>query len=325
MRKVRETIMNDFEKRMEATTGGGLQAVGIETLQVNVGFLCNQQCLHCHLNASPRRTEMMEWPTMELILQAAKQVGRPLIDITGGAPELNPHLRRFLEALSRDCHRIQVRTNLTALLEAEGGIFPALFRDHQVQLVASLPCYTEEKVRDQRGIGVYEKSIQALGYLNSLGYGIDPSLPLNLVYNPEGAFLPPEQSALEDDYRRELGERFGIQFSHLLTLTNMPIGRFLAQLRKEGQEQEYLDLLQSSFNEQTIDRLMCRHQISVAWDGRLFDCDFNLALGQTVDHGAPDHIRNFDLQALSRRRIVTGHHCFACTAGHGSSCEGSLL
>jgi len=317
--------MNDFERRIEATAGGRLQALGIETLQVNVGFLCNQQCLHCHLDASPRRTEMMEWPTMEMILQAARQAGRPLIDITGGAPELNPHLRAFLEALCQDHHRVQVRTNLTALLEAEGGIFPAFFRAHRIQLVASLPCYTEEKVRGQRGIGVYEKSIEALRRLNGLGYGVDPSLPLNLVYNPEGAFLPPEQPALEADYRRELDERFGIRFSHLLTLTNMPIGRFRTELRRQNREREYLELLRSSFNEQTIDRLMCRHQICVAWDGRLFDCDFNLALRQTVNHGAPDHIRNFDIQALSRRRIVTGLHCFACTAGHGSSCEGSLL
>jgi len=316
--------MNDFERRIGTAAGGGMQALGIATIQVNVGFLCNQECLHCHLNASPQRSEIMDWTVMELILQAVRQMGHPLIDITGGAPELNPHLRRFVEVLHKDGLRIQLRTNLTALVDAQGGILPAFLRDHGVQMVASLPCYSEEKVRCQRGPGIFEKSIEVLRLLNSSGYGVDPALPLNLVYNPEGTSLPPEPQALEVDYRRELGVRHGIRFSHLLTLTNMPIGRFRAKLRREGQEHEYMRLLQSSFNEQTMDRLMCRHQISVAWDGRLFDCDFNLALGQTVNHGAPGHIRNFNAQALARRRIVTGLHCFGCTAGSGSSCEGAL-
>jgi len=317
--------MNDFERRIGTAAGGGMQALGIATIQVNVGFLCNQECLHCHLNASPQRSEIMDWTVMELILQAARQMGHPLIDITGGAPELNPHLRRFVEVLHKDGLRIQLRTNLTALVEAQGGNLPAFLRDHGVQIVASLPCYSEEKVHSQRGPGIFEKSIEVLRLLNSLGYGVHSALPLNLVYNPEGTSLPPEPQALEVDYRRELGARHGIRFSHLLTLTNMPIGRFRAKLRREGQEHEYVRLFQSSFNEQTMDRLMCRHQISVAWDGRLFDCDFNLALGQTVNHGAPGHIRNFNAQALARRRIVTGLHCFGCTAGSGSSCEGALM
>jgi len=219
---------------------------------------------------------------------------------------------------------VQVRTNLTVLLEPGMETLPEWLREHQVQLVASLPCYLEQNVRAQRGERTYEKSIEAIKRLNALGYGSDPRLPLNLVYNPGGPFLPPEQSTLEADYRRELGSRFDITFSHLLTITNVPIGRFRAELRRQNQEQEYLQLLRAAFNPLTVEGLMCRHQISVGWDGTLFDCDFNLALGYAVDHGAPDHIRSFDPDALKTRRIVTGEHCFSCTAGHGSSCGGAL-
>jgi radical SAM/Cys-rich protein len=316
---------DDFEKRIAALTGEGLHARLIETIQVNVGLLCNQECVHCHLSASPARSEKMDWPIMESILMVANQVSRPFIDITGGAPELNPHLCRFIKTLRKGALRVQVRTNLTALLGAGQEKMAAFFKDHQVQLVASLPCYSERGVRDQRGEGTFERSIQALRKLNNLGYGIDPALPLNLVYNPGGPFLPPEQSALEAEYRHQLDMQCGVTFTHLLTLSNMPIGRFWESLRRQGQEKKYLQLLYDSFNERTIEGLMCRHQICVAWDGRLFDCDFNLALGQAVNHGAPDHIRNFDHGALSTRRILTGPHCFGCTAGSGSSCEGTLL
>jgi radical SAM/Cys-rich protein len=316
---------DDFEQKIAALTGGGLYACLIETIQVNVGLLCNQECVHCHLGASPARTETMDWPIMEAILTTANQGDRPFIDITGGAPELNPHLCRFIEALRKDALRVQVRTNLTALLEAGQEKTATFFRDHRVQLVASLPCYSEREVRAQRGEGAFERSIQALRQLNSLGYGIDPALALNLVYNPGGPFLPPERSALEAEYRHQLDVQFGVFFTHLLTLTNMPVGRFRRNLNRKGQEEKYLGLLYDSFNERTIEKLMCRNQICVAWDGRLFDCDFNLALGQAVDHGAPDHIRDFNHKALSTRRIVTGPHCFGCTAGSGSSCGGALL
>ncbi len=315
---------DDFEKRIAALTGGGLHAKLIETIQVNVGLLCNQECVHCHLSASPGRSEIMDWPILESILRVA-EAARPFIDITGGAPELNPHLCRFIEGLRKGALRVQVRTNLTALLGAGPEKMAAFFKDHQVKLVASLPCYSEGEVRAQRGEGTFERSVQALRELNSLGYGIDPALPLNLVYNPGGPFLPPEQSALEAEYRHQLDMQFGITFTHLLTLTNMPIGRFWENLRRQGQEKKYLHLLYDSLNERTIEGLMCRNRICVAWDGRLFDCDFNLALGKAVNHGAPDHIRNFDHDALSTRRIRTGCHCFGCTAGSGSSCEGTLL
>jgi len=317
--------MNEFEKKVEEITGTGLYSLDIETIQVNVGLKCNQACVHCHVESSPQRTEMMEWPTMELIINLAGRIRARLVDITGGAPELNPHLRRFIRALREQGQTVQVRTNLTVLLLPEMETMPEFFRDHQVHLVASLPCYLEDNVRRQRGYGVYEKSIEAIKRLNALGYGHDPERPLDLVYNPVGPFLPPDQAKLEEDYRRELWSRFGIVFTRLLTITNMPIGRFLDDLRRQGKDQQYLNLLRQSFNPQTLEGLMCRHQINVDWDGRLYDCDFNLALRMSVDHGLPDHLRDLDLPALARRKIVTGIHCFGCTAGRGSSCGGALV
>jgi radical SAM/Cys-rich protein len=248
-----------------------------------------------------------------------------LIDLTGGAPELNPSFRQFVSALRKENLQVQVRTNLTVLLEPGMEDLPEFLRNHQIHLVASLPCYLEENVRAQRGEGVYGKSIEAIRRLNALGYGIKTHLPLSLVYNPGGPFLPPPQSALEKDYRRELGQRFGITFTHLLTITNMPLGRFHSELSLQKQEENYLQLLRKSFNLQTVEGLMCRYQISVGWDGTLYDCDFNLALKLPVDHGAPDHIQRFNPAELLTRRIVTGEHCFGCTAGYGSSCSGALV
>lgn len=313
--------MNDFEKQI----AGGLFNLKVDTLQVNLGLRCNQQCNHCHLEASPQRTEMMNWPIMEMILEALRRLSCQKVDLTGGAPELNPHFRRFIKVLRGDGHHVQVRTNLTVLLEPGMEEMPEFFQEHQIQLVASMPCYLRENVCAQRGQKVYEKSIKAIKGLNSLGYGIEPSLELNLVYNPGGPFLPPSQSILEVDYRRQLGQRFGIVFNRLLTLTNMPLGRFRKELGRQDQMQSYLRLLRNSFNPQTLSGLMCRHQLSVGWDGTLYDCDFNLALGLPVNHGAPDHIQSFREGDLVNRRIVTGDHCFGCTAGAGSSCSGALL
>lgn len=317
--------MNDFEKQVAGTTSDGLYSLRIETLQVNLGLRCNQQCTHCHLEASPHRREMMEWPIMQLVLKAAKSIHCQLVDLTGGSPELNPHFPRFVAALRQEGYSVQVRTNLTVLLEKRMEELPKFFRNHQVQLVASLPCYLEENVRAQRGEGVYGKSIEAIKRLNALGYGTGSGLPLNLVYNPGGPFLPSPQSALEEDYRRELEQRFGITFTRLLTITNIPLGRFRMELARQNQERNYLDLLRKSFNPQTVNGLMCRHQISVGWDGTLYDCDFNLALGLPVNHGAPDHIQSFKPEDLKMRRVVTGEHCFTCTAGSGSSCGGALV
>jgi radical SAM/Cys-rich protein len=317
--------MNDFERQIAKINGEGLHSMNIETLQVNLGLRCNQRCAHCHLEASPQREEIMGWDVMELVLKAAKRSGCQLVDLTGGAPEINPYFRRFLAALRQEGHPVQVRTNLTVLLEPYMEGMPEFLRKHQVRLVASMPCYLEENVRAQRGPGTYEKSVAAIKILNGLGYGSNPALPLNLIYNPGGPFLPPAQSALEEDYRRELGQRFGIVFSHLLTITNMPLGRFRNELDRRGQRETYQRLLRDSFNLRTVSGLMCRNQLSVGWDGTLYDCDFNLALGLPVDHGAPDHIKNFKPEDLMTRRIVTGDHCFGCTAGLGSSCGGALV
>jgi len=292
---------------------------------VNLGLLCNQQCSHCHLEASPQRDEIMGWDVMELILEAARSARCQLVDLTGGAPELNPHFRRFVTALRQEGYSVQLRTNLTVLLEPYMEGMPEFLRKHRVRLVASMPCYLEENVRAQRGPGTYEKSVAAIRILNGLGYGSDPELPLNLVYNPGGPFLPPAQSALEEDYRRELDQHFGIVFSHLLTITNMPLGRFRNELDRQGQRKTYLRLLRDSFNLRTVSGLMCRNQLSVGWNGTLYDCDFNLALGLPVNHGVPDHIRSFRPEELRKRRVVTGEHCFACTAGAGSSCGGALV
>jgi radical SAM/Cys-rich protein len=237
---------------------------------------------------------------------------------------MNPNFRRFVLALKEMGPAVQVRTNLTILLEPGMEEMAPFLRDNEVRLVASLPCYLEENVRAQRGPEVYERSVEAIRMLNGLGYGREPRLPLNLVYNPGGPKLPPPQVELEQDYRRELDERFGIFFSSLLTITNMPIGRFGAQLKSQGTRADYMNLLRESFNPSTAESIMCRRQLSVAWDGTLYDCDFNLALGMPVDHGAPNHIRNFRASDLERRRIVTGEHCFGCTAGAGSSCGGAL-
>ena len=318
-------MMNEFDRRVVETVGGALHGLELDVLQVNVGLVCNQECVHCHVSSSPRRKEVMEWPTMLQVLEAARKIRCRLVDITGGAPELNSHFCRFIEALREEGIAVQVRTNLTVLLEPPYQTIPEFYKRHRILLTASLPCYLEQNVRAQRGVGVYEKSMEALKLLNAIGYGIDSELPLNLVYNPVGPVLPPNQSSLEADYRRELRERFGIVFTRLFTLTNMPIGRFRTELRKQNRETEYQQLLQKSFNPHTVEGLMCRHQINVDWDGTLYDCDFNLALRWPVDHGVPTHIRDFDPSLLATRQILTGEHCFGCTAGCGSSCGGALV
>jgi radical SAM/Cys-rich protein len=312
--------MNDFEKMIAAQQGTeGLFSDTIESFQVNLGLRCNQQCLHCHVESSPERKEMMEWPVMEMILKAADSSHCRLVDLTGGSPELNPFFRRFVSALREKGCLVKVRTNLTILLEPGFEDLPGFFREQEVQLIASLPCYTKESECTQRGQGVFEPSVEAIRRLNVFGYGIEPSLPLNLAYNPGGPFLPSPQLSLEDDYRRELAERFGIAFTHLLTITNMPLGRFRKELNRQHQMGPYMQLLRESFNAETVSGLMCKRQVSIGWDGTLYDCDFNLAMGLSVHYGVPDHIRSFIPAKLRNRRIMTGEHCFGCTAGYGSS------
>ncbi len=318
--------MNDFEKNLIQFTGDQtLRSQKLETVQLNLGLRCNLACNHCHVAASPDRRESMSWPIMEQALDLVDRAGCRLVDLTGGAPELNPHFKRLIDALRERGLRVRVRTNLTIHLEAEMVGLVGFLRDRRVALVGSLPCYLERNVDAQRGAGTHERAIAALARLNRHGYGIEPDLPLDLVYNPGGPFLPPAQQKLEADYRRELKNRHGVFFSHLLTITNMPIGRFRADLRRLGGEAAYWSLLDQSFNPDTLAGLMCRSQISVAWDGRLYDCDFNLALNRPVEPAGGDHVAGCDPGCLANRPVVTGNHCLACTAGSGSSCAGALV
>jgi radical SAM/Cys-rich protein len=317
--------MNDFDKRIKEIFPNGLQSRGIDTLQVNMGRYCNLACTHCHLECAPDRKEMMFREIMERILAILEATSFQLVDITGGSPELHPDFMSFISALRELGQTVQVRTNLTALIEHPAKEIIPFLRERKVGIVGSMPCYLEENVNAQRGPDVYQRNIEALRLLNEAGYGREKDLPLTLVYNPGGPFLPPDQLVLEETYRQELKARFQISFSRLIALTNMPLGRFRRYLEENGETETYMSILRDSFNPATVSGLMCRHQISVDWDGTLYDCDFNLALRMAVDHGAPHRIENFDRALLSKRRIVTGVHCFGCTSGAGSSCSGSLL
>ena len=322
MRSIKKTLF--WETVKQHTGQQKLQSHALKSIQVNLGLQCNLACQHCHVGASPHRQERMTWPTMEQVLTLVAQSDCQFVDLTGGAPELNPHFRRLISTLRERDISVQVRTNLTVLLEPKLAGISEFLRAHHVQLVASMPCYLEENVDAQRGEGVYKQAISALQKLNNLGYGIEPEHTLNLVYNPGNAKLPPPQNILEADYRRELRQRFGLEFTQLLTLTNMPIGRFRADLRRDGLENEYFDLLHHTFNPDTLEHLMCRHQISIAWDGTLYDCDFNLALSMPIAVPGKNHLEHCNPQALAQRTIMTGNHCLGCTAGCGSSCGGVL-
>ena len=317
--------MLPFEEKLVQIGQWPLRAADVETLQVNVGKLCNQTCRHCHVDAGPTRTEIMTRETAEQVVEVLRRYDIRAVDITGGAPELNPsfdYLVTKARALGR--HVID-RCNLTVFFVEDKQHLPEFLRDHQVEVTASLPCYTEENVEKQRGKGVFTKSIEALRRLNELGYGQpDSSLKLNLVYNPVGPYLPGPQESLEADYHRHLQSEHGVVFNRLYTLTNMPISRFLVDLNRSGNFELYMDLLVEKFNPSTLDGLMCRSLVSVGWDGTLYDCDFNQMLDMPVNHGLPHHIRDFDKFLLARREIRTGSHCFGCTAGSGSSCMGAL-
>jgi radical SAM/Cys-rich protein len=303
-----------------------IEADSLDTLQVNLGRMCNQSCRHCHLDAGPGRTECMDWGLQRAILSLLERAPIDTLDLTGGSPELNPTFREFVDAASSVVSAIKVRTNLTVLTEPEQTDLPDFLADHGVELVASLPCYTQENVDAVRGNGAYQRSIAALGRLNEIGYGVaDSELRLTLVYNPGGPALPGPQAELEAAYRRELAAEHGVEFSGLITITNMPIGRFGEQLRASGRYDEYLDLLVASHNPEAVPRVMCRSLISVAWDGRLYDCDFNQALGIALDERLPRTIADFDHEILASRCIRTDVHCYGCTAGAGSGCLGALV
>ncbi len=320
-----EKMTEFLQEVVQHTSSPVLQAERLATIQVNVGLRCNLECQHCHMGSSPRRREEMDWTTMEKVLELVDRSSCRLVDITGGAPELNPNLRRFITALRNRAVQVQVRTNLTILLEPDMSGMAEFFCAHQVALVASMPCYLEKNVDSQRGDGVYDRSIAAMAFLNRLGYGVEGGMPLNLVYNPGGPYLPPPQKKLEAQYKEELQQRYGVEFSNLLTITNIPIGRFRADLRREGREADYWELLQQSFNPSTLDGLMCRSQISVGWDGTLYDCDFNLALNMPIQDCDLTMIGGCDPMQLENRAVIVGNHCFACTSGSGSSCSGAII
>jgi radical SAM/Cys-rich protein len=314
-----------FHETVRSLSREPLAAQGITTLQVNVGYRCNLACSHCHVDAGPGRTEIMDGNTVDAVLAVLTRNPIITLDVTGGAPELNPHFRRLVSSAQQLGKHVIVRTNLAVLHEPGMADLPIFYRDQVVDLVASLPCYREDNVDSMRGSGTFAKCIASLRELNSLGYGLRGGLPLHLVYNPSGPFLPPRQGDLEQDYRRELGDRFGISFTTLYALANLPIGRFHDRLMRSGELDRYRDLLACAFNPATLDGVMCRTLLSVGWDGRLYDCDFNQVLGLTIGPDAPGHIRDFDYDALSRRTICIGDHCYGCTAGHGSTCTGSTV
>ena len=313
-----------FNQKYELVGEGNLRAYNIDTLQINLGKMCNQVCKHCHVDAGPGRKEIMSKEIMQHCLNILAAHNIPTTDLTGGAPELNPDFKWFVNEIKKLNKKVIVRSNLT-ILEANGfGDYSKFLANHKVEIVSSLPYYKKTFADKQRGEGVFDKSVTAIKKLNNLGYGKEGSgLILNLVYNPIGAFLPPSQIELEKDYKRELWNNFEIVFNNLFTITNMPINRFLDYLLQSGNYEMYMQKLVDSFNPVAASNVMCKFIISVGWDGQLYDCDFNQMLELNMDHGAPGHIKNFDMELIANRRIVTGQHCYGCTAGSGSSCGGA--
>lgn len=297
-----------------------------DTLQVNLGYRCNQSCLHCHVNAGPNRTEAMDSATTDTVLDVLREARIATLDLTGGAPELNPHFRRLVSAARAMGVRVIDRCNLTILFEPGQEDLAAFLADESVEVVASMPCYSIERVDRQRGEGVFDKSIAALQQLNALGYGVPGTgKVLNLVYNPQGPVLPPEQTQLQADYKRELGEHFGIVFNELFALANMPIQRFGSTLVTKGEFKPYMDLLKASFQTANLEAVMCKTLVSVDWQGFLYDCDFNQMLGLPLPaaHARP-HLRDLLHTELQGRTVHVADHCYGCTAGQGSSCGGAL-
>jgi len=324
-RLLRDERFKTFDSTLKESRLYPLTATGVEVFQINFGRLCNQSCKHCHVEAGPNRTEMISRETLENCLGILENTRIPAVDLTGGAPEMNPHFRWFVSELRKLGRQILVRCNLTILQEPGQEDLPEFYADNQVEVIASLPYYLERNVDGQRGKGIFEKSIAALKRLNRIGYGREgSSLILNLVYNPGGAFLPPPQAAIEADFKKEMDRRHGVEFNSLFTITNMPIGRFLAFLARTGNFETYMKRLIDAYNPEAAAGVMCRYTLSIGWDGQLFDCDFNQVLGMNCNHGAPDHLNEFDLAQLVGRRIVTGLHCYGCTAGAGSSCGGAV-
>ncbi len=318
--------MNRFAKKL-AEHSLPLHHTRTEILQVNVGKLCNLICIHCHVNAGPKRKEIMTRETIDRVIDWLAGADIPTVDLTGGAPEMIPDFRYFVERLKslKPARHIIDRCNLTILLEPGFEDYASFLARNQVEIIASMPCYSPENVNAQRGEGVFDASIQALKLLNSLGYGVESGLPLHLIYNPNGDFLPAPQDELEADYKRELREHFGIVFNRLYTITNLPIARFASWLKNNNKLADYMALLNDAFNPATVAGLMCRNTISVSWTGEVFDCDFNQMLKmQWRDGDRVLSLWDIEPAQVENREILTGDHCFGCTAGAGSSCGGAL-
>lgn len=321
----------DFEDKIQVSNLN-LIPLSIETLQVNVTLKCNQACLHCHVDSSPKRTEQMSKITVDKcldILRGNKQIKN--LDLTGGAPELNPHFNYFVLEAKKLGKHIMVRHNLTVTVDGdpttkESKMFlPEFYAENQVEVISSLPYYQEYFTDKQRGRGVFQKSIESLRMLNEVGYGkADNNLILDLVYNPVGAFLPASQQSLENDFKKELREKYNIYFNRLYTITNMPIHRFREQLERNGTYEEYMEKLVNTFNPAAAEGVMCRSLLSISYDGKIFDCDFNQMLDMQVNIDTPMTVSNFDYNKLINRKIEFGSHCFGCTAGAGSSCGGAI-
>ncbi len=308
------------------THGLSLRRGQTEVLQLNLGKLCNLTCIHCHVNAGPKRKEIITRATIDHILEWLATTDIHTVDLTGGAPEMIPdfaYLTRSLRELPQ-VETIIDRCNLTILNEPGYEWLANHLAAYNITIVASMPCYSSENVNEQRGDGVFDSSIRALQHLNQLGYGINPELPLDLVYNPNGAFLPPDQAELEADYKRELKKHFDIDFNHLFAITNMPIARYKSWLKNNGQLEEYMTLLRDAFNPAATKGVMCRNTLSVGWQGEVYDCDFNQQLNLQWKNSKPLFLWDIDPAALEGRDITLGDHCFGCTAGSGSSCQGAV-
>jgi radical SAM/Cys-rich protein len=319
--------MRPFAQRMRQN-GDGFRKRKIDALQVNMGRYCNQACLHCHVEAGPGRKEVMGHETVQAVLRFLEGSAIPTVDITGGTPEVNPNFEYLVKSCVDLKRHVIDRCNLTVVFEPGKEYLPEFFRENRVELIASLPCYLEENVDRQRGDGTFELSIRALQMLNRLGYGVNGTgLVLHLVYNPLGAYLPPPQDKLEQEYKRVLQEKYGIVFTRLYCLTNVPITRFEKFLKLRGECDRYMDLLESTFTAATLDHVMCRNLLSVGWEGSVYDCDFNqmLEIPLRDQEGRPLKICGLSTNAVEGRRILVGNHCYACTAGTGSSCGGALI
>ena len=319
--------MHDVIPLLAKTDFPAVRRRRLTALQLNLGYRCNQSCVHCHVNAGPHRTEAMSAQTIDQVLLLAREAGVQTLDVTGGAPELNPHFRSLVTRARALGLRVIDRCNLTVLFEPGQESLPEFLAAQRGDITASLPCYLQENVDAQRGTGVFDTSVRALQHLNELGYGQPGSgLELNLVYNPQGPVLPPPQASLEADYRRFLGERFAVRFNSLFTLANMPIQRFGSTLVSKGTFAGYLALLKQSHRHENLDSIMCRDLISIDWQGYVYDCDFNQMLGLPLRHAGRvrSHVSELIGQDLNDNPVVVRDHCYGCTAGQGSSCGGAL-